>query len=348
MTSSHTTDVALRRTALVALLALVAVAACAPVEPAPTTPVPTMASAAPATETAAASAATSSPPPTAPASPAASEAAGPLDADVAIGQGRTLHLRCDGAAAPGVPTVIFESGLGVELSFWDTVQRQVATRTRACAYDRAGAGASPAAPDHPRTASDLADDLDALLEAAALPGPYLFVSHSMGPWVTSLYAQRHPERVAGVVMVDPRGPAVSAAHLAALPPATPGEPEMVARFRELMTDPQLGWDANRESITFADSEAEARDALEAPGPLFGGAPVIVLSGTRTAADEYGGLPDELRAAFTEAWLAGQQAYADESVAGTLEPLPSVGHMIPSERPEIVSDAVLRMLDAVAP
>ncbi len=68
-----------------------------------------------------------------------------LDTKVPV-DGLSLHLVCNGE---GSPTVVFESGLGNDARAWSKVQPEVAKLTRACAYDRAGLGASsPAPPPH--------------------------------------------------------------------------------------------------------------------------------------------------------------------------------------------------------
>src|SRR6266705_3363867 len=51
--------------------------------------------------------------------------------------GRRLHVVCLGN---GRPTVLFESGIAASSLSWTRVLRDVATFTRACAYDRAGLG----------------------------------------------------------------------------------------------------------------------------------------------------------------------------------------------------------------
>ena len=51
--------------------------------------------------------------------------------------GRRLNLYCSGT---GSPTVVFESPSGGAAWDWWAVQPKVATRTRACVYDRAEIG----------------------------------------------------------------------------------------------------------------------------------------------------------------------------------------------------------------
>ena len=57
--------------------------------------------------------------------------------------GRSLNIFCSGA---GRPAVIFESGGGLPGYSWVSIQRQIAQRSTACWYDRAGYGWSDPAP----------------------------------------------------------------------------------------------------------------------------------------------------------------------------------------------------------
>ena len=64
---------------------------------------------------------------------------------VDIGQGRQLHMICEGPPGPG-PTVLFEAGAFGFSADWGAVQQALLAKgIRSCAYDRAGLGASPMA-----------------------------------------------------------------------------------------------------------------------------------------------------------------------------------------------------------
>ena len=113
-----------------------------------------------------------------------------------------LHIQCDGK---GTPSVIFDAALGGSSLSWSHVQPAIARITRACSYDRAGMGWSDAGP-LPRTAGRLADELHLLVHAASVPPPYLLVGHSYGGLVARLYAARHANEVAGLVLIEPAIP----------------------------------------------------------------------------------------------------------------------------------------------
>ena len=120
---------------------------------------------------------------------------------VSIGTHR-LHVRCDG---DGSPAVIFDAALGGSSLSWSLVQPAVARLTQACSYDRAGFGWSEAGP-LPRTAGRIADELHEWLRAAAVSPPYVLVGHSYGGLVMRSYASRHPNDVAGLVLIEPAIP----------------------------------------------------------------------------------------------------------------------------------------------
>jgi pimeloyl-ACP methyl ester carboxylesterase len=113
--------------------------------------------------------------------------------------GRRLHLYCTGS---GSPTVILVSGLGETSTYWSGwVIPAVARTTRVCAYDRAGQGWSDP-PAGPQDGSVVAADLHALLDRAPVPGPYVLAGHSTGGAYARIFAARHPDQVAAMVMLD--------------------------------------------------------------------------------------------------------------------------------------------------
>jgi pimeloyl-ACP methyl ester carboxylesterase len=112
---------------------------------------------------------------------------------------RHLNLYCIGT---GIPTVIFESGLADDTHSWNLVQPEIAKRTRACAYDRAGVGFSDPA-RRAGTSANMVDDLHRLLRRASIKPPYVLVGHSYGGMSVVLYAYHYPKEVAGMVLVDP-------------------------------------------------------------------------------------------------------------------------------------------------
>jgi pimeloyl-ACP methyl ester carboxylesterase len=137
---------------------------------------------------------------------------------VDIGRGRKMYLECRGS---GSPTVVFVSGRSDRADIWKTLAKPrqpgpavlpgAAKFTRVCAYDRPGTftvtgqhvEASRSSPvPQPTTAANGMTDLQALLTAAKVPGPYVLVAHSWGGLIARLYAAKYPYVVSGLVLVD--------------------------------------------------------------------------------------------------------------------------------------------------
>ncbi|WP_086852701.1 alpha/beta fold hydrolase [Amycolatopsis kentuckyensis] len=118
--------------------------------------------------------------------------------------GRKVHVRRLGEPAEG-PTVVFESGLSSPLEMWSRVQAAVAEVAPTISYDRAGIGWSEPG-ERPRTAERIRGEFERLLEVLDVRGPLILVGHSYGGMLLRAFAQEHPDRVAGVVLVDAAHP----------------------------------------------------------------------------------------------------------------------------------------------
>ena len=112
--------------------------------------------------------------------------------------GFRLNLYCVGS---GSPTVVFDSGWEDWAPAWSKVQPEVAKWTRACSYDRAGAGFSDPGP-MPRTSARIAQELRTALHNAGITGPYILVGSAFGGDNVRTFADLYMGEVAGLVLVD--------------------------------------------------------------------------------------------------------------------------------------------------
>jgi thioesterase domain-containing protein len=176
--------------------------------------------------------------------------------------GRRLQLTCWGE---GSPTVVLEAGHpeGTGIADFGTTAfaRALATETRVCAYDRAGWGASDPAPDDPRSADDVVEDLHALLEAADVDAPLVLAGSSFGGMIVSYYAEQYPDDVDGVVLLDVPAPSATLS---------------VAEI------PEIAWDhpTNPEHVDVAPAFENrfAKDPVSFPAPL------VVVTATHGQSD----------------------------------------------------------------
>jgi pimeloyl-ACP methyl ester carboxylesterase len=117
-------------------------------------------------------------------------------------EGKGLFIECTGQ---GEPTMILEVGEGQPRQALAAIADAYDSKMRVCSYDRANQGQSGSAPT-PRTGRALVADLQGLLEAAEVPGPYLLVGHSAGGLLVQAYAATYPDEIAGVVVLNPVPP----------------------------------------------------------------------------------------------------------------------------------------------
>jgi len=134
--------------------------------------------------------------------------------------GTRLNLYCMGS---GSPAVVFDSGWEDWAPVWTIVQPEVAKWTRACSYDRAGAGFSDPGP-LPRTSVRIADELRSALHNGGIKGPYILVGHAFGGDNVRTFAARHPGEVAGLVLVE--------ADVTSSPEERRGQARLIASLRE--------------------------------------------------------------------------------------------------------------------
>ena len=281
------------------------------------------------------------------------DATGDFAGLVDIGGGRRLYLEC---AGQGSPTVVLEAGFRTRADLWsdDLIQPEaprtmvfpgVAAFTRVCAYDRPGTTTVtddvllPSRSDPvamPRTAADSVHDLQALLEAADVPGPYVLVGHSYGGMLMRLYASTYPDEVVGMVLVDAFSEGLKAqmtaeqwtAYAAIFQPV----PEALAGYSDLeFTDLDV-------------SVSQVRDATDSsPLPPL---PLVLLSRGQPMAmpaDLPGGLTGE---GLERAWTVEQERLAALLPGARHVIAAESEHYIQLQQPELVIAAVRQVVDAV--
>ncbi len=113
--------------------------------------------------------------------------------------GHRLHVTCSGT---GRPPVVLEAGIAASSLSWAAVAPSVAQFTRVCTYDRAGLAWSDV-PSCPRTFERIVEEFATVIARVAPGDRCILVGHSFGSFIVRGYAMRHPDAVAGLVLVDP-------------------------------------------------------------------------------------------------------------------------------------------------
>jgi pimeloyl-ACP methyl ester carboxylesterase len=284
--------------------------------------------------------------------------------------GRRLHLLCIGN---GRPIVIFEAS-GFSNSASSTIARTaISQHTTVCSYDRAGSGWSDPAPTDV-SAGSLAEDLRLMHERASLEPPFVIVASSIGGIVAEMFARRYPDRVSGLVFVDAAnseilamaGSLVDAETQFGLRAACAGVGVAGRVGIVRLADPfEFRRDPSRESDRSAALMYGAQPWRMLCGVVRGvpsslgefartpvlkaDIPVIALSAERSDGLVPSGLPPSLQNRPDLGAVIGHlrvtsQRLAQASTRGSWRLVRDSGHLIASDQPQAVVDAVLELLD----
>jgi pimeloyl-ACP methyl ester carboxylesterase len=269
----------------------------------------------------------------------------------AVGDGRQLYLECQGR---GSPTVFIIAGKGSYAQAWnyvvppddpirsspydiigearltpssEAVQPSVAETTQVCAYDRPNTrldGSDQSTPvPQPHTVQQDVGDVVALINAAHLSGPFVFVAHSYGGLILDLLARTHPELVAGIVMVD---------GVSEFLPGL-GTPVQNAAWERDSVQPS---EPGGEGVLILEAIAAVKDAPPLPH-----VPAIVLSADKFAAPE---------ALTPENYTLAQIHQANDVLAAALGTTNIIatgsGHNMMLYQPKFVADNIIGVVDQV--
>lgn len=114
--------------------------------------------------------------------------------------GVLLHARASGGGE-GVP-VLFVHGLAGDMEVWSSAMSHQGRVRRAAAFDLRGHGSSSLPKNGSFLIPAMSEDAAAVAEALGFKR-YVLVGHSLGAAVVASCAGRHPDRVAGVMFLEP-------------------------------------------------------------------------------------------------------------------------------------------------
>lgn len=112
-------------------------------------------------------------------------------------------LAVDDGGSGGLP-VVFVHSLAGNSTHWAVQLEHLRRDRRAVAFDVRGHGRSEPPKKGDYTIEAMAGDIAAVVDALGLHR-FVLVGHSMGGGVALAYAGSHPDRVAGLVLLDPIG-----------------------------------------------------------------------------------------------------------------------------------------------
>ncbi len=223
----------------------------------------------------------------------------------------------------GPITVVFESGFGQGAGAWKEVVAGLGRDYHSITYARAGLGKS-GSDGHPKRIDGHLADLTAVIDTLAPGRRVVLVGHSYGGLLATEFARRHPERLQGLVLVDP---------------ATMGQRHA---FKQADSARVQADDARLRAMlppAMAADYAVLTEQLDAPGAetprTMPDVPVALLTATRLAAEP---LFFEESAGGKALWKAQHALLFSGFTRGTHRYL-ATGHTLQREDPAAVVAAI---------
>jgi pimeloyl-ACP methyl ester carboxylesterase len=297
-------------------------------------------------------------------------------AAVALPDGAQLHATIEGPEDAPV-TLVLAHGWTLSQAAWDDVAELLAPRAadgelRLIRYDQRGHGRStwppPTAPATSVTIDQLGDDLAAVIDQLAPTGPVVLGGHSMGGMTIMCLAASRPElfgeRVLGVTLVstsagdlasDPRTPGGRMAKVrpgmltAALAGARVLEriralvPPTHPRHQKMVRDLLYGADATDEMV-LAGAEIMHASTIRSFIEFM---PALGDHDKREELAALTNVPVEIFVGDTDKLTPNKHSrhLAEALPHAELHVVERTGHMLPQERPELVAEAIGRLLTA---
>ena len=285
--------------------------------------------------------------------------------------GAELHATIDGSDDAPV-TLVLAHGWTLAQAAWDDVAELLAPRIadgdlRMIRYDQRGHGRSTWG-EAEISLDQLGDDLAAVLDQLLPTGPVVLGGHSMGGMTIMCLAAARPElfgdRVRGVALVS-----TSAGDLTSDPRSAPGRmaklrpgalnvalagARVVERFRQLLPpahprhqkmvrDLLYGSDAT-EQMVLAGAEIMHASTVRS---FISFMPALENHDKRTELAALGGVPVEIFVGDSDKLTPRRHSrqLAEVLPHARLHEVERTGHMLPQERPQLVVDAIARLLGA---
>jgi pimeloyl-ACP methyl ester carboxylesterase len=218
-------------------------------------------------------------------------------------------------------TVVLEAGGGTDASSWASVPDSLARQSKATivTYDRAGLGGSELGPVD-LTPEEEVRHLRHALDQLGTPEPTILVATSYGAMLAILHAGIYPEHVRGLVLVDPMNSVF--VHETG---------DFVQSTVPDIAEPENDRERVIVRMKRSFSDLTTRTAAIEPGLKV---PIVVV----TAGEPWWGSEE-----IDRAWRQAHEVIARRSPDREMVVAEGSDHDVPEKRPDVIVDAVERVL-----
>ncbi|WP_152051928.1 alpha/beta fold hydrolase [Tautonia marina] len=243
------------------------------------------------------------------------------------------------------PVVVLLHGFPLDRTMWSSQLGMLSNHHRVIAPDLRGHGQSPTPPG-PYRMEDMAADVIETLDAARVEPPYVVGGLSMGGYVALAMAERYPDRLRGLILLNTRAGADSpeaAANREAKATALEqeGSTESLAAMVELLI-PETTRNSRPELVDQVVAMIRQTSPIGAAGALRG----MAMRPDRLDVLRRLAVPLRVIAGADDAIVpeAEAQVMAEATPQGDLIVIPGAGHLTPLETPGATNTAIRSFLE----
>ena len=231
----------------------------------------------------------------------------------------------------GTLTILFESGGGMDSSEWHSLAKTIANKTGATivTYDRAGFGKS----DLPDIPYDMRQETKWLfngLNKLGIENNLILVGHSYGGWLIRLAVSMYPNKVSGMVFIDP----FSSEFVDILGIKYLDEHPMTGKLPFDTSKPEKLSKIQRAMVRMVGDGLRKKTEIMRNTTLPEGIPVRLI----TAGNSFLPKPEE-----QNAWRKAHEQLVAKIKGAKLIVAEQSGHMIPFQQPQLIIDKIIEVI-----
>lgn len=232
---------------------------------------------------------------------------------------------------PGrAPVLVLDAGGGADSTYWNSIIPELAKRigSEIITYDRAGLGASDEVPP-PFRMEDAVTDLESGLTQLGATRDLVLIPHSFAGSIATYLAIRHPDWIAGAVLVDTNVPDFF----------TDGEVARMAPIIQPLVAAELAAHPDKKTRTLeAITEAYVETSHDFHKVIWpASVPCEVIVSEKTP------FPPDMKL-DSKNWKDAHTAFANKACHGKLIVAEGSSHDIAHDRPEVIIRAAGNLVD----
>ncbi len=232
------------------------------------------------------------------------------------------------------PTLVFINGLGPEMDEFFPLQHKLANQFQTLSYNRAGIGKSEAY-NNERNLENICNELHELLNRLSVKDSIVLVGHSRGGLIARYYQSKFPDKIIGMLLIDPAIPELWHKKIALR--TTDEQKEFDAYYKTFYTDSvKYSATIRNEFKQFFNSDSASMVNKVLPTKI----PLTLLVSTKVTTEKYSAKEVQLKIGeintnYNKQAPQARIIFTDKS-----------GHFIHDDEPELVLKEILLLMKSI--